>query len=360
MIKGKHTVTIEQAKTSDGMNYISSVLNNNGLAIFPSDTTYACVVNATSSIAIEKLISFKARPTGKAISVFIPELTSAEQYVTMSKDQRETLAALLPGPYTVILPSKHTLPQTLEAEDGTLGLRIPQYGWINDFLLSYKKPITATSANLAGKSPHYSVAALLNSLSQRKRNMIDVIVDAGNLPHNKPSTVIDISRGNLEIMRQGDSHVDTVYVSHTPNETQDIAAKIFDTCKKSLSSKPVVILLYGDLGTGKTEFAKGIGKILMTAPIISPTFVIYYEYKVKNALVDAFYHFDLYRLKDAEELNQLGLNDILIPRNLICIEWSEKSETIMQKLKEHANIIKVHIKDEGGDTRSFAIEHMNI
>ena len=103
------------------------IRDSNGLAMFPSDTTYACVVDATLPAAVEKLISFKSRPTGKAISVFVPSIKAAQKYVTMSDEQKETLTALLPGPYTMILPSLHILSKSLEAENGTLGLRIPEY-----------------------------------------------------------------------------------------------------------------------------------------------------------------------------------------------------------------------------------------
>lgn len=356
----KKIVSLSEAETEEGKKYIASVLRKGGLIIMPSDTVYGCVVDATSEESLKKLISFKARPTGKAISVFVASIEDAQNYVSMNERQKETLAALLPGPYTLILPSLHVLPLSLEAEDGTLGIRIPKYGWTQEYVTYYGKPLTATSANLAGKSPHYSVEALLHSLSERKKEMIDLIIDAGHLPHNKPSTVIDISGGSMKIIRQGDIQHDGSHLSHSPADTHTIAQGLLEKYMDTLEDKPLVFLLYGDLGVGKTEFTKGLGALLKTEPIISPTFVIYYEYLCNNAYVDMLYHFDLYRLRDVGELNDLHIETLLQPRSVFCIEWSEKSDALMPLLKDKATVIKVHIEDDIDGVRTLSVTHTDI
>ena len=354
------TLSIDEALSDTGWKHISETLLKGGLVIMPSDTTYACVVDASQDSAVEKLIAFKARPTGKAISVFVSSLDDAEKYVAISDTHRITLSALLPGPYTVILESKHKLSKLLEAENGTLGIRIPQYEFLHNTTEKYGAPLTATSANLAGKSPHYSVDALLNSLSDVKKDMIDLIIDAGTLPHNKPSTVIDISGGSMKIIRQGDMVADEIVTSHSPKETQEIAQRIFEKYDNDVEQKPLVILLYGDLGSGKTEFTKGLGALLKTEPIVSPTYVIYYEYECSHPNVDFLYHFDLYRLRDTEECEHLGIDELLKPRNVLCIEWSEKSESLMPLLTEKAYVVKVHMKDAPDIGRLLSIQHATI
>ena len=127
------------------------VLKNGGLIIAPSDTVYGLLVDATNEKAVEKLIQFKDRPAGKAISVFVNNFPMMKTYIHMGPKEESILKELLPGPFTVILKSKRKTSRLLESENGTLGVRIPNYPFINRLLQEYKKPVTATSANLAGR-----------------------------------------------------------------------------------------------------------------------------------------------------------------------------------------------------------------
>ena len=77
--------------------------------------------------------------------------------------------------------------------------------------------------------------------------------------------------------------------------------------------------------------------------IISPTFVICRDYEIKNLNYKRLFHFDLYRLINNQELNNIGLNECIEKKNLIFIEWSEKSMSIIEKLKEKTNIIIINI-----------------
>src|SRR3989344_5563872 len=180
------------------------VFRTGGLVVLPTDTVYGLICDATNKEAVSKLIQFKSRPVGKPISVFAGNLSMAKKLVLINKKQYSIINKILPGPYTLVFSSKHRVDRRLESETGTLGIRIPQYDLINQLVLTYGKPLTATSANLAGKSVNYSINSLLNTLSASKKNLIDLIVDSGKLPHNKPSTVIDYSGDNIEILRHGD------------------------------------------------------------------------------------------------------------------------------------------------------------
>src|SRR3989338_5339146 len=154
------------------------VLKSGGLVVFPSDTVYGLLVDATNKEAVSKLIKFKSRPVGKPISVFTGNLSNAHKQVIINSHQKNIIKTLLPGPYTLVFPSRHKVDNRLESETETLGIRIPQYDLINQLILIYGKPLTATSANLSGKSPNYSIESLLNSLSSRIKQLIDLIVDA--------------------------------------------------------------------------------------------------------------------------------------------------------------------------------------
>lgn len=88
-----------------------------------------------------------------------------------------------------------------------------------------------------------------------------------------------------------------------------------------------VYTLVGDLGVGKTVFTQGIGRGLgIEEPIHSPTFTIIEEYSSGNM---PFYHFDVYRIGDVEEMDELGYEDYFYGEGITMIEWSNLIEEIL-------------------------------
>lgn len=323
------------------------VLANGGLVVFPSDTVYGLLVDATNEMAVKKLITFKNRPAGKPISVFC-NFELINQLVTIDNQQSTTLKQILPGPFTIILPSKHKVSKLLESEAGTLGIRIPSYQLINRLIQKFGKPVTATSANLAGRSPHYSIDSLFNQILDKQKQLVDLVIDVGTLSKNKPSTVVDLSQSDVKILRQGDkdfSKKSQIFLSKTSEETKNIAGRIFKKNFKK-NNKPLIFIIEGEMGVGKTIFVKGIGEQLGINNIVSPTFVIYYEY-------DNFYHFDLYNIESNEEFKHLGIEKFLKPGNILCFEWGEKAGEIADLLKSKGKI--VYVKMEYIDKRTRKI-----
>ncbi|PJE64012.1 threonylcarbamoyl-AMP synthase, partial [Candidatus Roizmanbacteria bacterium CG10_big_fil_rev_8_21_14_0_10_45_7] len=130
-----------------------STLSKGGLVVFPSDTVYGLAADATSDTAVTALLSFKERAPGKPVSIAVRDMAMLEHYVSISANNRNVLSTLLPGPFTAVLPSKHRTVLSLEAEDGSLGVRIPSHFFVEALSSAYPHPYTATSANIAGKGP---------------------------------------------------------------------------------------------------------------------------------------------------------------------------------------------------------------
>lgn len=315
------------------------VLKNGGLVVFPSDTVYGLLVDAKNQKAVEKLIKFKNRPPGKPISVFVPNLEMMEKYVSVDKRKKRLLKELLPGPFTVILESKHKVESLLESEKGTLGVRIPDYPLITKLVGVFAAPVTATSANLSGRSPHYSVESLINELGKDKKELIDLVIDAGKLPRNKPSTIIDLTEPKVRILRKGEIVFDreNTFVSENPQATGKLGEFILAKYHDPKSIRPLAIIIEGDLGAGKTVLVKGMGRKLGIENIVSPTYVIYYEY-------GSFYHFDLYQIEEVDELRNLGIGKLLKKGNILVFEWGEKVAELYGLLKNKADVVYIKIE----------------
>ena len=108
-------------------------------------------------------------------------------------------------------------------------------------------------------------------------------------------------------------------LTHSPAETitfgRQLAAEL---------SPPLVVLLQGDLGAGKTTLVKGIAEGFQAASaqdVTSPTFTLVHEYRGPRATL---YHIDLYRIDTERELETLGLDDLRAPDSILLIEWGEK------------------------------------
>jgi len=125
-------------------------------------------------------------------------------------------------------------------------------------------------------------------------------------------------------------------ISRSEKETEKIAESLLNKILKQVwDNKPIIFLLTGELGGGKTVFTRGIGKKLgIKENITSPTFVIMNEYKISQKLkveshnkINKFLHFDLYRIKDKFELEEIKFIDQFSPpaggKIITCIEWAE-------------------------------------
>ncbi|MGA2425662.1 MAG: tRNA (adenosine(37)-N6)-threonylcarbamoyltransferase complex ATPase subunit type 1 TsaE [Terriglobales bacterium] len=115
----------------------------------------------------------------------------------------------------------------------------------------------------------------------------------------------------------------TITHSHSEEETIAFGRKLAAELAAELSP-PLIVLLRGDLGAGKTTLVKGIAEGFEAARaehVTSPTFTLVHEYRGPRATL---YHIDLYRIDTERELETLGLDDLVAPNCILLIEWGEK------------------------------------
>lgn len=336
----------------------ADAINAGELVIFPSDTVYILAIDPTNQKAVDLLLSFKNRWTGKAISIAVSNIDMARKYVKLSSNTKNLYQNLLPGPFTIVSPGLHRVAKGIEAEDGTLGIRIPDSKFISDLVSILKKPITATSANLSGRTPNYSIESFLRPLSKKKKDLISLIINAGKLPKNKPSTVIDAVGSDIKILRRGDliTGSSETLISKSEIETGKIAEFLLKKALKLGQNKAIVFSLSGDLGCGKTVFSRNLGKKLgLTQKILSPTFVIYNQYSLLNSPYKTFYHFDLYRLNSENEFKEINFLEHFLPETLSCIEWPENmGASLFKKLQQKSHLISLNFTYLDPSTRQIS------
>ena len=121
-----------------------------------------------------------------------------------------------------------------------------------------------------------------------------------------------------------------------------------------LLKAPQLLILRGDLGTGKTTLVKGIAQALDAADadeVTSPTFTLIHEYEgTQQGKPVKLFHLDVYRLEGERQLESLGLDELLTPDALVLVEWGEKFKSIRKKATG-----EIAITSTGGDARKITV-----
>jgi L-threonylcarbamoyladenylate synthase len=170
------------------------------VVVCPTDTVYGLIADATSEAAVKKLLKIKKRNTRKPVPIFVKDIKTAKKLALIDNQQEKILKEVWPGKVTVVLKRKNKLPKVLFRNKKTIGLRIPDYKIINQLLLIINRPLTGTSANISGQPPSTKIKEVISQF-KNKRFQPDLIIDAGNLPKSKPSTVLDLTTWPPKILR---------------------------------------------------------------------------------------------------------------------------------------------------------------
>ncbi len=174
------------------------IVRKGGIVVFPTDTVYGLMADATNEKAVEKIFKIKKRQKGKWLPVFIKDLKSAKNIAKIDKKQERFLKSVWPGKTTVVLRRKKGT-KIYGVDKDTIALRIPNYALLDKLLGKIKKPLVQTSANISGKKP-------LNdgkeTIKQFKKDKPDLIISVGRLKSVKPSKVIDIIGSKAKTLRK--------------------------------------------------------------------------------------------------------------------------------------------------------------
>ncbi len=167
--------------------------------VLPTDTVYGLAALASRADAVHRLAELKGRPEGMPIALLAAELDVILELVPELGEREEQMRALLPGPFTLVLPNPaHRFPWLAGDRPDAIGLRVPELPPAARAILTEVGAVAATSANLHGGPDPRSVEELDSTL----RDACAAVVDAGPLP-GTPSTVVDLTGAEPRILREG-------------------------------------------------------------------------------------------------------------------------------------------------------------
>jgi L-threonylcarbamoyladenylate synthase len=162
------------------------------LVVYPTETVYGLGADALDPAAVERVFEAKGRDRAKPISMALPSVPSALEYVRATDREREFMATFLPGPVTVLCRRREVVPDVLVSGRDRVGVRIPDHELALRLCERAGRPITATSANESGRGS----VRRLDDLGSKVREAAAVTVDAGETPGTE-SSVVDVSTGTI-------------------------------------------------------------------------------------------------------------------------------------------------------------------
>ena len=177
---------------------IIATLRGGELVVFPTDTLYGIGADPFNENSVKKVFIAKNRPFDMPLSIAVSNEKMMESVAVLNDPARKLIRKFFPGPLTIMLTKKPSIPDILTAGSNQVGIRIPDHP-LAIRLIDRFGPITATSANL-----HSHPDPVEAGLPQKDlKGHIQICIDCGKTKYNAPSTIVDVSDGTVELIRKG-------------------------------------------------------------------------------------------------------------------------------------------------------------
>jgi len=186
------------------------VLKKGGLIIYPTDTVYGLGCDITNQKAIEKICQIRGVKSDKANFSFVcADLRNISDYIKpIDNITFRILKKALPGAYTFILNANNNVPKLLSSKKKTVGIRVPDNSIAQEIVRQLGHPILSASIKDEDELIEYSTDPEL--IHEKYEDRVDLVIDGG-YGGNEPSTVIDCTSGEFEVIREGKGSLEGLF-----------------------------------------------------------------------------------------------------------------------------------------------------
>ena len=181
---------------------VINCLQDGGIVIYPTDTIYGMGCDIFKQKSIERITEILGDRKKKDSMTFIcADLSDISNYTKPIPNHIfKTMKKVLPGPFTFILEANNNVPKLLQSKKKTIGIRIPDNPIILEIVRQLGHPILSTSVKDEDEIIEYTPDPEL--IHERFEEMVDIVIDGG-YGDNTPSTVLDCTSGDIEVVREG-------------------------------------------------------------------------------------------------------------------------------------------------------------
>jgi L-threonylcarbamoyladenylate synthase len=188
--------------TDEELHHALRVLSDGGVAAVATETFFGLLADARRSAAIDRVFLLKGRDAGKGMALLLPSREAWAPLVTDIPPLAARLAdTFWPGPLTIALPARPGTDERLQM-DGTIAVRWPGPSDASRLTAAFGAPLTATSANMAGKPPAARAADVETAFAHARVEGALCVV-SGHAPGGAPSTLVRVDGGRVHLLRQG-------------------------------------------------------------------------------------------------------------------------------------------------------------
>ena len=196
--------TLVKSSKIEDLRALAAILNAGGIVAFPTDTVYGLGAVFDDEKAVDKIFAAKGRNENKPLSILVSDIGQVEMLADIGKgEKRENALSLMkafwPGALTLIFKKKPGIPDNVTARGDTIGVRMPDLDVTRELISLVGKPLAAPSANTSGKRSGVTLEDVLEDLDGK----IDAVVDGGRCDIGLASTVVDMTKDEPLILRQG-------------------------------------------------------------------------------------------------------------------------------------------------------------
>ena len=178
----------------------AEILKRGGTVVFPTETVYGLGGDATHIESAEKIYAAKGRPSDNPLIIHISDPDEVEPYAETNELWHRLARHFMPGPLTVILPKKDTIPTTVTGGLDSVAVRCPAHPVALELLRLTGLPVAAPSANISGKPSPTCAEHVIEDLDGR----VDCIIDGGECTFGVESTIVKITgEDSLVLLRPG-------------------------------------------------------------------------------------------------------------------------------------------------------------
>lgn len=180
------------------------VVKRGGVLVYPTDTVYGIGGDGLNPKVADKIIEIKKRPRNKGLILLVKDCAAARKYAYVDLWTEKVLEEFWPGPLTVVMHKKDVVPDMVAGGGVTIALRMPDAPFVSQLVKQADVPLISTAANASeGSEAPKNLDVFLKFLETSKIKP-DLVIQAGELPSGKPSTILDLTdKKNPIILRHG-------------------------------------------------------------------------------------------------------------------------------------------------------------
>ncbi len=177
----------------------ATIIKNGGLVVFPTETVYGLGADATNSEAANKIYKAKSRPSDNPLIIHIDTPNMAEKYAYTTDEYYKLASLFMPGPLTLILKARDTVPIQTRGGLDTVAVRCPSNKIAQELIKRSGVPIAAPSANLSGSPSPTAAKYVIDDMMGR----VDMIIDGGSSDFGLESTILSLVSDTPTLLRPG-------------------------------------------------------------------------------------------------------------------------------------------------------------